>query len=342
MQGFEKEWKWRLPLLQGKRLISIYFGGGTPSLLGPERIHTILNWIEPHFKWGSTIPEITLEANPEELTLAMMQGYAQAGVNRVSVGLQALNDPLLKTLGRLHNSNKAVESVHLISESGVKNITVDLMYDLPGQTLHQWQATLDAVVRLPINHLSLYNLTIEPHTGFYKRQEQLKPQLPTEETSRQMYLDAVKTLEQAGLKQYEISAFAKGDHQSRHNIGYWTGRPFLGFGPSAFSFWNGMRFRNVSNLRRYCEALGEIKSPVDFEEQLDPAASQRELLAIGLRLLNGVDLAEFEGKYGILDTDTKAVTERLCSQGLLQRNGARLSMTRDGVLFYDTIATEIV
>src|SRR5690606_28580781 len=155
---------------------------------------------------------------------------------------------------------------------GINNITIDLMYDLPGQNLEQWQKTLNAATKLPITHLSLYNLTFEPHTVFYKFRETLQSKVPHPETSKEMYVNAINALEKCGLKQYEISAFAKSGYKSRHNSGYWKGHPFLGFGPSAFSYWDQKRFRNVANLSHYNRALNQNKDPVDFEELLSPDA----------------------------------------------------------------------
>jgi len=328
MEGFAKEWARLKPLTQGKGLKSLYFGGGTPSLLGPEKIQEILTWLEP----PSGI-EITLEANPENMTEESMRGYAQAGINRVSIGIQTLDNAMLKKLGRLHDGQKAQQAVLTTIAVGIENISVDLMYDLPGQDLLQWENTLDQVCRLPITHLSLYNLTIEPHTVFFKQRQLLEKILPNEEVSLQMYEMAVAKLSSAGLAQYEISAFAKPGFHSRHNVGYWTGRPFLGLGPSAFSYWENRRYRNIANLNKY----HQLENPVDFEEELPELSRMRELLAIRLRLTKGIDLREWK-----LDEETRHVLEELITQELLVKTESNLRMTRKGILFYDTIAAEII
>ena len=201
---------------------------------------------------------------------------------------------------------------------------------------------LKADPRLPISHLSLYNLTIEPHTVFFKYRDSLSRQQPDPETSLQMYQTATENLAEAGLEQYEISAFAKPNFFSRHNVGYWTGRSFLGFGPSAFSYWKGKRFRNVANLSRYCKTLEEGTSPIDFEEELEADAKQRELLAINLRMIEGVNLETFQARYDKLSGDVYETLKRLEGQGLLKFDGATVAMTPLGILHYDTIATEIV
>ena len=335
MRGFKQEWALRQRWVKGGKVETIYFGGGTPALLGPERIAEILSWIP----YGPET-EITLEANPENITKQLMQAYAEAGINRVSIGLQTLDDPLLITLGRLHTAKKAKDAVHITAEAGIHNISVDLMYDLPGQSLQHWKHSLMQVADLPIQHLSLYNLTIEPHTVFFKKQAQLTKILPDPETSLAMYTTALAELEALGLRQYEISAFAKEGFLSRHNSGYWTGRAFLGLGPSAFSYIQGCRFRNIAHLNKYCAQLEEGKLPVDFEETLEPEARFRELLAIHLRLRAGVQMSKFNALHGTIDVSKNI--QKLERDGLLEWVEDTLRLTQKGILFYDTVATEII
>lgn len=342
MEGFRLEWERWLPAMQGKKIATIYFGGGTPALLGAKAIAEIIDLVRQSLPFTSENPEITIEANPENITFQLMRDYASAGINRVSIGIQTLDNQLLATLQRLHSSDKALDSVRMTADAGIQNISVDLMYDLPGQTLPIWKDTLKEVRELPITHLSLYNLTIEPHTVFFKYQTTLKSQLPDPETSLQMYEMAIEMLAERDLQQYEISAFAKNGMHSEHNVGYWIARPFLGFGPSAFSFWNGRRFRNVANLSRYCKALQHGDSPIDFDEQLDPIASRRELLVIQLRLMSGVNLLTFEQQHGKLDKETYRTLLSLQNRAMLQNVGSHWSLTKRGVLFYDTIASELI
>lgn len=335
MDGLQLEWKLRQPLLDGKTIPTLYFGGGTPALFGPERIGEIIGWLPSDPK-----REVTLEVNPENITLSLMEAYARAGVNRVSIGLQTLDNPLLKVLGRIHSAEKAEEAVQLTAAAGIHNISVDLMYDLPGQTVHAWETTLQKASALPITHLSLYNLTIEPHTSFYKRKDLLLKQLPQPDESLQMVQMAVEVLEEAGLSRYEISAFAKSACRSNHNLGYWTARPFLGLGPSAFSYVDGCRFRNVAHLGKYLASLREGQFPVDFEERLPLDAAQRELFAVRLRLLEGVDLAAFEHAHGAISF--RSDLERLCSEGFLQHSQGIFRLTEKGLLFYDSVAVELI
>ncbi len=342
LEGFKLEWEQWLPAMQGKSVSSIYFGGGTPALIGAQAINDILERVKKSLPFSTPNTEITLEANPENITLELMKEYCAAGINRVSIGIQTFDEALLKILQRLHTPNKAQNAVWLTSEAGIKNISVDLMYDLPGQNLSMWENTLNEACKLPITHLSLYNLTIEPQTVFFKYKKSLSSQMPDPEVSLQMYETAMATLEKHGLLQYEISAFAKEGYRAVHNVGYWLGRPFLGFGPSAFSYWEGRRFRNVANLNKYCRALSEGSSPIDFDELLDDISKKRELLAIQLRLMEGVYLADFEQMHGNIDKETLQVLENLREQKLLKFEAGRWFLTKQGILFYDTVASEIV
>ena len=328
LEGLEKEWALVKP--SNRNLVSLYFGGGTPSLFSPERIKKVIDWIAP-----SSNVEITLEVNPEEVTTPLIQAYREAGINRISLGIQTLNDPLLVKLGRTHGQKQALHAIEATLKAGITNLSIDLMYDVPGQTLQDWTATLNEAVHYPITHLSLYNLTIEPHTVFFKHQDKLIKQLPDPETSLKMYAQAQETLTGAGLNQYEISAFAKPGFHSIHNTGYWTRREFLGLGPSAFSYWNHKRFRNVANLNKYTSTLAQNLLPLDFEEELPPEARLRELLAIELRLLKGVSLKG-------LPPDTLQALHKLAKEELLVLTDDTVKLSPRGILFYDTIAAEII
>lgn len=340
LHSLEIEWKNYLPLLKKKKIVSIYFGGGTPSLFGPGRISEILDWVFKETTVAEDV-EITLEANPENITFSLIEAYKKAGINRLSIGVQSLEANLLEILGRNHPPSTAMRSIYTAAEAGISNLSIDLMYDLPHQTLEDWAHTLEQIENLPISHLSLYNLTIEPHTIFFKNRKHLVPKLPSEETSLAMYEMAIDKMEKRGLLQYEISAFAKPGCISRHNSGYWTGRPFLGLGPSAFSFWEGKRFQNVPHLKKYAEALKEGASPVHFEEALDPEALRRELFVIQLRLKQGVDLAKFEKTFGKLQESTTMQLLDLEKKGWIHF-GSTVSLSKQGILFYDSVASELI
>ena len=323
----EREWKLIQPLIENKQIVSLYLGGGTPSLLGPENIEKILSWIP-------CTGEITLEANPDDITFEKMEAFRKAGINRVSIVVQSLDNPLLKTLGRLHTAQKAIDAIQMTALSGITNITIDLMYELPGQTVTSWQNTLSQLEGLPITHLSLYNLTFEPGAVFHKQQKQLSPLLPSPDDSLAMLNAACTFLPTLGLQRYEISAFAKPGFESQHNTGYWTGRPFLGLGPSAFSYWDGRRFRNVCHLKKWQDLLSQNTLPRDFDEQLSPLASLHERLAVRLRLLSGAPRSEFPVDSSLLSN--------LETKNFITLTDTHILLTDHGRLFYDTVASEIV
>lgn len=335
------EWQRVALKFQDKKLVSIYFGGGTPTLFGAKAIGDLLNVIRQDAILDPSC-EITIEANPESATPELLSELYQVGINRISIGAQSLDDSSLLTLGREHSANKAVVAIENSYKAGICNISIDLMYDLPSQTLQSWERTLKQVQKLPITHLSLYNLTIEPHTVFFKNKKTLNPLLPNAEESLKMLEMAVDNLETFGLKRYEISAFAKEGFHSRHNTGYWEGRPFIGLGPSAFSYWDKKRFRNVASLSKYHAALTKDESPVDFVENLPYPEDIAELLAIQLRLLKGVDLEAFATRNGQLAKEMEVTLLALQEKGWLAKEGERLKLTENGLLFYDSVAEEIV
>lgn len=315
-EGLSLEREKQKELLQDKNIVSVYIGGGTPVLFN-------LDWIPIH-------GEVTVEANPEEVTYELMCHLKDLGVNRISLGVQSLDDSSLITLGRGHSANKALEAIDATYKAGIHNISIDLMYDVPSQTVPSFKRTLSRLKELPITHLSLYNLTIEPHTGFYKQRKTLK--LPSSEESLAMHQMA---MEMIPLPRYEISAFGI---PSIHNSGYWTGRPFLGFGPSAFSYLHGKRFRNHCNLRAYVQSLREGTPWIDFEETLEPEASLRERLAIHLRLLKGAPLASFPPLPPSLYQDI----DPLIQEGYLLQTSESLRLTEKGLLFYDDVASRLI
>lgn len=326
---------------KGRKLVSLYFGGGTPTLLSPKQIGKLVELIALDYDLSGV--EITLESNPETMTPAAALGYKAVGINRMSFGLQSLDDGELKQLTREHSGERGEEAVVTAFNAGIEEITVDLMYDVPGQTLASWKRTLQRAVELPITHLSLYNLTIEPKTAFSRQRERLQALCPSDELSAEMYREAVTTLEEGGLKQYEVSAFAKSGSYSRHNSGYWLGRSFLGLGPSAFSDWDGRRFQQVADLKRYCSEVKSAGDATTFSEELPLKERSRELLAIGLRLKQGLSLKRFEERGALVDEEVRAALKHLVTIGLLQTaDGDTHALTERGFLFYDEVATLLV
>jgi len=336
MKGFLFEIAEAKPLLKNRTLKSVYFGGGTPSLLDPKNIAILLDKLD--------IPsdtEITMEFNPESTSRELFSLFKKAGINRASIGIQSFDNELLHTLTREHSAEKAKTAIYDAYNAGIENITIDLMYEIPGQTRNSWTKSLKIATTLPITHLSLYNLTFEEGTAFYRRRNALKLLLPSDDDAAQMLLEAIAALEAHGFSQYEISAFAKNNLYSVHNTGYWLGREFLGFGPSAFSYFAGKRFRNVENLKKYFEKCSDKCLPMDFEEELSPEGKIRELFTINLRLNSGVSLKEFQARHGRLPKELEKTLEELVQEGFVIV-GERVSLTERGRLFFNEVAPRLI
>jgi oxygen-independent coproporphyrinogen-3 oxidase len=331
LAGIKKEWESKKNTF--KEVISIYLGGGTPSLLSLSEVAEI---VELFKEFSPT--EITIEANPDDVTLEKMKGYLSLGINRLSIGVQSLDDSSLKTIDRMHSAKKAIDAIEIAHAAGFDNISIDLMYDLPHQTFSSWKKTVDRAMLLPISHLSIYNLIFEEGSLYYKKQKELSPHTPNEEESLKMLEYAVQTCEKSGLHRYEISAFCRNEKQSLHNIGYWKGRPFIGLGPSAFSYINGSRFKNISHLKKWDSALEAHTESCDFTETLPYPDNVHELLAIRLRLMEGASLADFPS----LPPETITTLVSLTNQNLLIFKENRYRLTERGKLFYDLVASELV
>lgn len=341
LQSLLLEWKSKLRHVQGKMVPSIYFGGGTPTLFGIERLKILLRTITKEIIPSSNL-EITIEANPETLTREYLTSLREIGINRLSIGVQSLDEELLQMLGRNHTTQTIEKALVDASEVGFDNISIDIMYEIPKQNGCSWEKTVQKTLTLPITHISLYNLTFEKGTPFHRNYEHLKTHLPTEEAGKKMLEYAVNTWQASGFERYEISAFAKQEkYQSQHNLGYWTGRLFLGLGPSAYGYMNGERMQNLFPLKRYAKVLQEGKEPVQFREQLQYPSNMRELLAIHLRIRKGVSLEKFREMHGI-DKETEGAIQSLIERGWLKKSGKYLQLTEAGMLFYDSVAVELI
>ncbi len=313
---------------------SIYFGGGTPSLLNIRTLEEILALVGIQKDI-----EITIEVNPQDVSNEKIKAYKDLKINRVSIGVQSFDDKLLKILSRRHTSQKAKEVINVFFENGIKNISIDLMYDIMNQNLISWKKTLKELSSLPITHISLYNLTFEKNTLFYKNKEKLLKLIPKENQSLALLNMAVLEFEKLNFYRYEISAFAKKGYNSIHNTGYWTGREFLGFGPSAFSYFNKKRFQNICNLKLYVNALNNNTSAIGFEEELEYPHNINELLAINLRLINGVNIKEFEKEFGQIPSDSLQI---LKNSSFVNFENTTVKLNEKGLLFYDTLASELI
>ncbi len=279
---------------------TIFFGGGTPSLLPPGEIGGILDEIAVHFSL-SPQPEITLEANPGTLTSDSLRGYRQAGVNRLSLGIQSFNQQMLKTLGRIHTPEQARNAFCWARDAGFSNLSLDLMFGLPGQTDEDLEAELERIIELCPEHVSLYGLTIEQGTPFFDQHRKSRIIPADDETTARMYLDIDARLNAAGYGHYEISNFARPGFESRHNLRYWQRRSNLGFGAGAHSFCDlgwGRRMEVPADIERYFALLDKGEDPAVLLETFDRAGAMSETLYLGLRTAEGVDDRAFFNRFG--------------------------------------------
>lgn len=325
-----------LDLLTHKTITSIYFGGGTPSLFPLNYMEKVIEKLKKLLNFDSEI-EFTLEANPEKITRDQAQFYLDLGFNRISLGVQSFDDHLLAQLGRAHSAAQAQNTIETLYDVGFQNISIDLMYDVPNQTLSTFVQSIYKIAHLPVTHVSLYNLTFEPHTVFFKYRKELQAQIPSETESLKMYQLAQACLQEFGFNQYEISAFAKNELESKHNTGYWTNREFLGLGPSAFSYMQGRRYRNYANIHRYIKSVKQNLSTIDFEETLSEEERTRELMALRLRYLK-----PFQPPFKWLSEEIKLSLETLIKKGWLQHTTQGYALTSQGILFHDSVAEEII
>ncbi len=279
-----------------------------------------------------------MEANPEDLSFEKICAYKSLGINRISIGVESLNETDLKTIRRTHTAHQAIKAIEESKRAGIDNISIDLMYDLPNQTIESWEKTVQLATKLPITHLSLYNMTIEEPSYYFKHRDKITAQMPQDEDSLTMLNYAVDELESSGLKRYEISAFCRDGLISNHNIGYWIGRPFIGLGPSAWSYCNGERYRNIGNLKKWIEEIENNKPTIDYTEKLDYPNNINELFAIRLRLIDGADIKDFPS----LSDETMSKLEKMVVENYLSKQGSSFSLTKMGRLFYNDVASEIV
>ena len=287
-----------LPSFGGRTVDSIFFGGGTPSLLSPAQLGEIMTELRCHFVLTDDC-EITMEANPGTVSLETLQGYRNLGFNRISFGVQSMEPEILKTLGRIHGPEEAAESVRLAREAGFENLNLDLMFGIPGQTLEQWKSTLTKITDLKPEHISFYSLQVEEGTPIYNEIKFGRLEPLTDEEDREMYHAGLEYLRDQGYHQYEISNGAKPGKECRHNIKYWTLSDYVGFGVSAHGFVDGVRYSLGDDILDYVEALERGESPVVWIHKNEWEDSASEFMFTGLRLAQGVDLDEFEERFGM-------------------------------------------
>jgi oxygen-independent coproporphyrinogen III oxidase len=321
---------------------SVFLGGGTPTLLSAKLLKQILSICSSSFTISSSA-EISIEANPGTVDRRKLTALLESGVNRLSIGVQSFNDLELKAIGRIHTASEAIKAVELASAIGFDNLSLDLMYGLPGQSAERWLTSLETGLSLGVKHLSLYQLTVEEQTPLESMIEREILQLPSDKEIEAMDEITGKCTATAGYPQYEISNYAKAGYQSRHNITYWENREYFGFGAGAVSCISGTRRQNITSPEQYCCLLEAEKSVVIEEERLEPDASFRETVVMGLRMNRGISLAMLEKRYGIsLENYYGKILQKLISDGMLEKNTGFLFLTDTGRGFANRVMAELV
>jgi oxygen-independent coproporphyrinogen-3 oxidase len=321
---------------------TIFFGGGTPSLLDPDEVAAIIQAIDSRMDLGPH-SEITLETNPETVDRLKLERFRAAGVNRLSFGVQSFRDDELARLGRIHSADRARAAVRDARAAGFDNVSLDLMMWLPGQSVEQWLANVDALIEANPDHASLYLLELYPNAPLKEDMARGGWALPADDAAAEMYLRAMERLEQAGYEQYEISNVARPGRASRHNLKYWTDGEWLAFGCGAHSTMNGVRWKNVSSTSDYIDRVAKGAEVVVERRVLSPQERLEEALFTGLRLSQGVDLDDMASRYGV-DVWDRYGDQLLpfVEAGWLVCQGSRMRLTRDGMLLANDVMAVFV
>lgn len=329
-QSLMEEMKQTGERIRGARVRSIFIGGGTPSILEPEQITGVMRCIRKNF-FIEKNAEITIESNPGTLDEEKLSCYCELGINRLSIGLQSADDDCLRRLGRIHTFREFEENYEQARTIGFGNINIDLMSGLPGQSMAQYEDTLNLVMALRPEHISSYSLIIEEGTPFYDSADILD-QLPDEETERKMYERTRELLAQQGYERYEISNYAREGRECIHNLGYWEQVPYLGMGLGASSYYDGARFSNEKNLNRYLSHPFQLFEKREDYIKVSRREQMEDTMIFGLRKIKGISLSEFERKFGCTVREVYgAVIDRYSDMGLLVAEGDRLRLTDAGI-----------
>jgi oxygen-independent coproporphyrinogen-3 oxidase len=328
---------------RGQPARTVFFGGGTPSELNGSQLGRITAALTESFELLSG-SEATIECNPGTITLASLREMRALGFNRISLGVQSFHDHHLQAIGRIHNAAEAREAVRVAREAGFRRLNVDLIFCLPEQTLAEWQQDVEWALELRPEHLSLYNLTIEENTEFGRRHRLNVLSLPDEDLSADMYEWTLDRMQDAGFVQYEVSNFALPGEECRHNQVYWRQEPSLGFGISAASYYDGVRWTNTGSMQRYLATAGSETGPDrGSEERLEPLTACGESIMLALRTCDGVDLEVMAARYGLDAQRTYGdVVQSLLEDRLLQQEGRRLTLTRRGIMLANAVCGQFL
>ena len=323
------------------KLRTLYIGGGTPTALSAQQLAYLLTEL-PKVMDLSGVEEFTIEANPGDLHPDKIAVLKDSQVNRVSLGVQTFDNKMLKKIGRSHQEQDIYDNIRHLKQAGFDNISIDLIYALPGQTMDQVKENVAKAIDLDIPHMSLYSLILENHTVFMNRMRRGKLPLPKEELEAEMFEYIIEELEKAGFEHYEISNFSKPGFESRHNLVYWDNAEYYGLGAGASGYVDGIRYKNHGPIRHYLEAVEAGKARIT-EEHLTLEEKMEEELFLGLRKKTGVSKARFEEKFGVsFDQRYGQVVASLTEQGLLVPDDKQVRMTKRGLFLGDTVAEKFI
>jgi oxygen-independent coproporphyrinogen III oxidase len=326
----------------GRAVRTIFFGGGTPTFLSSSDLTKILNSIRDTFKVRHDT-EVTAEANPTTVDAGKFAEMRATGFNRLSIGVQALDDRLLRAVDREHSAEEAEAAVRAARSADFENVSIDLMFGLPGQSREDWDRTLDRALDLDTEHLSVYSLTIEPGTRFERLHAGGKLELPPESDDLWMFERAIERLTEAGYEHYEVSNYARPNFRARHNLVYWANEEYAGFGPGAVSYLAGRRWTNEKLPARYIKRVREDEILVIDEESLDQSASLAETMMLGLRLREGVDLSQIRARFGIDPlVHFSAALDKMRARSFIEFVGDRLRLTHAGLLVANDVFVELL
>lgn len=321
---------------------TLYFGGGTPSVLEGELLERIMEAIRRTFQIEEKA-EVTLEMNPGTALKEKLELYKKLGINRLSMGIQSVKNENLKLLGRIHTYEDFLESYCMAREAGFDNLSGDLISSLPGQTLAEWKEELEILMETPLEHVSVYQLIIEEGTEFYKKYGECEELLPDEETSREIYLWTGKYLKSRGFEQYEISNYAREGKQSAHNLRYWERKDYLGLGLGGASMIRNMRMSNTRDWDKYmayCWDPGKIREEV---EVLEESGQMEEFMFLGLRKTRGISKKEFRRTFGKdIDLVYEKTLEKYLKNGMLQESGDRIFLSEEGILLSNQVFADFL
>lgn len=322
-------------------LRTLYIGGGTPTSISAVQLDYLLTELSRDLNLN-TLEEFTIEANPGDLTVDKIEVLQKSAVNRVSLGVQTFNDKHLKRIGRSHNEVQIYSTIDALKTAGFQNISIDLIYALPGQTMDDVRSNVAKALSLNIPHLSLYSLILEHHTVFMNKMRRGKLHLPTEDLEVEMFEYIISEMERNGFEHYEISNFTKPGFESRHNLMYWDNVEYYGVGAGASGYLDGIRYRNRGPIQHYLKGVSEGNARLS-EEVLSKNEMMEEELFLGLRKKKGVSIGKFEQKFGTsFEKRYGQIVQELQSDGLLKENNGFIQMTKKGLFLGDTVAEKFI